>query len=111
MAKIAHIYGTLRSVEPATKSGTNEVWGSRASILSEPKGDSFDVVAFAREHSPRELQALEGTDVHAIVDVDVTAGVRGAFLNCILRQIEPWHAPVSGGAPAFATAVNETVRV
>lgn len=100
MAKIAHIYGALRSAELATKSGTNEVWGCRGTILSEPEGDTFDVVAFSRVIDPQTFLHLKGQDVHAIVEVDVTAGSRGgAFLNVSIRSIEP-RVPVVVAIPS-----------
>lgn len=105
MAKIAHIYGVLRSADLATKTGTNEVFGVRGSILSEPEGDTIDVLAFSREVDSQSLLAMKGQGVHAVVTLDVTAGRNGAaFLNVNLRKIEPWSPPSAAPAPVPAPA-------
>jgi hypothetical protein len=90
MAKIAHLYGVLRSADIARKSADNTIWGCRGSMLTEPEGDTIDLVAFDRVIDTRDFLALKGQEVHAIVEIDVTSGSRGgAFLNVSVHSIEP----------------------
>lgn len=98
MARIAHIYGDVRAADLGTKTdaatGQSNVWGTRLSILTEPKGDTMEVTAFAREFAPADLRELEGKGVHAIVELEANGGRNGgAFLNATLRHIEPWTVP------------------
>lgn len=97
MAKIVHMLGLVRSVEEQRKrDGDREVWGARASILTEPHGDTAEVTAFTRTIEPRELSRYVGEYVHITADVDVTAGLRGgAWLQLTLRDIEPISAEVA----------------
>lgn len=104
MAKIMHINGEVRAVATRTKQGTNEVYGSSLTILSEPKGDTVDVLAFSRVIDPAEAVSLEGTTIDATVSVDVNAGTRGgAFLNILLVSVDSVEAP--NAAPVAAESV------
>jgi hypothetical protein len=96
MAKILHLRGLVRSAAPQTKQGASEPWGSRLSVLSEPKGDTVDVVAFERVLAPLDALALEGCEIDCTVDVSAVAGSRGgSFLNVSLVSLESVEAPAS----------------
>lgn len=94
MAKVIHVYGTVRTVERALKRGTMDCYGSHIGILTEPGGDTLRITAFERTLAPAQAESLVGTDVHAIVGQDQ----RGNFTDSNLIAIEPWVRPSSLGA-------------
>lgn len=103
MAKIIHIYGEVRSAEVAKKAATGEVYGTRFSILSEPEGDTIDLLAFARVIDPEILIALKRVSVHAVAELEAVSGQRGgAFINLSLRAIERMD-----GQPLVASGDSE----
>lgn len=89
MANIMHIKGLVRSAAIQRKRDTNEAYGTRLSVLTEPKGDTCDVLVFERLMSPEDAEKLEDHFVELTVAVSVTAGSRGgAFLNVNAEAID-----------------------
>lgn len=94
MAKIFHLNGEVRNVVVRKKNDTGEVYGTSLTILSEPKGETVDVLAFSRVLPVADAQALEGATVDMTVGVDVNAGTRGgAFLNVLVESVDVVEAP------------------
>jgi hypothetical protein len=98
MAKIFTLNGLVRSAEIQHKNADHSVWGTRMTVLSEPKGDTVEVTVFSRAMDPSAVVALEGAMVSLIVEVEVVAGrTGGAFMNVSLVKVVNSELPVAAG--------------
>lgn len=94
MAKIMHIKGLVRSASIQRRKSNNEPYGTRWAVLTEPKGDTCDVLVFDRVLTPSEAEQLEGHYVEITVQVSSTPGTQGgAFLNVNVESIDTVLAP------------------
>lgn len=91
MAVVMHVQGLVRAVTPANKK-SGERFGSRINVLTEPDGDTFQVLAFDRSLSGDEAADLAGTTVDLTVEVAAEVWNGNARLNATLVKVDSCEA-------------------
>lgn len=112
MPKVAHVRGNIRDVEPLNRQADSTRYGSRLTVLTEPKGETLAVTAFDRVLTEAEADALLGLDVHLIVGLAANAGRNGgAFLDVSLIEVFATAKPaVVAAAPVEHIAPGVTLQ-
>lgn len=95
MAKVFTLNGRVRGAEIARKKSDNSPYGTKVGVLSEPDGDTVEVLFFDRFLASADAMALRGLDVTLLVEVEP----QGRYLNATCLKV------LAVEAPAVAVAV------
>lgn len=98
MAVMARVNGLVRRTDVLRKRDDGTVFGSTLAVLSEPEGDSIEVLSWANgEYSATDLAMLKGAEVELLVEFRVKPGFRGSegTLQAILHKVISAEQPAT----------------